>query len=34
MFHICGRYVHYGTFKGSGILNLYFESRILNPIPE
>jgi len=31
------RDVHYGTFRGSGIFfisNLYFESRISNPIPE
>jgi len=32
---ITTRDVHYGTFRGSGIfLNLYFESRISNPIPE
>jgi len=29
------RDVHYGTFRGSGIFqNLYFESRISNPIPK
>jgi len=29
-----GRYVHYETFRGSGILwNLYFKSRISHPIP-
>jgi len=29
------RDVNYGTFGGSGIFrNLYFKSRIVNPIPE
>jgi len=29
------RDVHYGTFRSSGIFqNLYFESRILNPLLE
>jgi len=33
--HYMSRDVHYGTIRGSAIFwNLYFESRISNPIPE
>jgi len=32
---IAARNMHYGTFGSFGIFrNLYFESRILNPIPD